>query len=158
MLLRTCKLLSIQQSKKAMFPNVFLKTSSVTQILHLYARSSFFGCGLFPSRASISVMVWGVIWDKICNVEGRMAVSFKYYLWHWSKVGCLLVQTTVAQAELLMWVEKKSKNKCTRRAPRFSSSWSVVETPRSTELTPSLRRHQAWKKRENQWIWISATT
>lgn len=33
-------------------------------------------------------------------------------------------------------------------APRFSSSWSVVETPRSTELTPSLRRHQA-KKREN---------
>lgn len=40
-----------------------------------------------------------------------------------------------------MKVKKKSKS--TRRAPRFSSSWSEVETPRSTELTPSLRRHQA---------------
>lgn len=31
----------------------------------------------------------------------------------------------------------------TLRAPRFSISWSVLETPSSTELTPSLRRHQA---------------
>lgn len=31
----------------------------------------------------------------------------------------------------------------TRSAPRFSRSWSVFETPRSTELTPSLRKHHA---------------
>lgn len=73
-----------------------------------------------------------------------MAVSFKYYLGRLSKAAYLLGQTTVAQTELLMWEGKKS----TRRAPRFSSSWSAVETPRSTELTPSLRRHQAVKKRK----------
>lgn len=49
--------------QKAMFPDVvvffisLLETSSVTQILHFQARDSFFECGLFPSRASISVMV-----------------------------------------------------------------------------------------------------
>lgn len=39
--------------------------------LNLQARDSFFECGLFPSRASISVTVWGVIWDKIWK-KGRM--------------------------------------------------------------------------------------
>lgn len=34
-------------------------------------------------------------------------------------------------------------------APRFSSSCSVVETPRRTELTPSLRRHQAENRGKN---------
>ena len=68
--------------QKAMFPNVivflvFSKTSSVTQICILQARNSFFECGLFPSRASISVMVWGVIWDKICKEEERTAVSLQ---------------------------------------------------------------------------------
>ena len=35
----------------------------------------------------------------------------------------------------------------TRIAPRFSSSWSVFETPRSTQLTPSLLKHQAKKEK-----------
>ncbi len=38
----------------------------------------------------------------------------------------------------------------TRMAPRFSRSWSVLETPRSTELTPSLRKHHAeWEISQN---------
>lgn len=40
--------------------------------LNHQARDSFFECGLFPSRASISVTVWGVIWDKIWK-KGRVA-------------------------------------------------------------------------------------
>lgn len=58
--------------QKVTFPNVFfifISSFSWNIIchsdLHLQARDSFFECGLFPSRASISVMVWGVIWDKI---------------------------------------------------------------------------------------------
>lgn len=49
----------------------------------------------------------------------------------------------------LMWKGGKEGKIPTRRAPRFSSSWSVLETPRRTELTPSLRRHQAGRNREN---------
>lgn len=40
-----------------------------------------------------------------------MAVKFKYYLGHLSKVAYLLGQTTVAQTELLMWKEKKGEKK-----------------------------------------------
>lgn len=57
--------------QKAMFPSVFVFFISLKHHmsvrLYLQARDSFFECGLFPSRASISVMVWGVIWDKICK-------------------------------------------------------------------------------------------
>lgn len=87
MLLRTCKLLSIQQSKKRCFPMSLSSSSSWNIIchsdLHLQARNSFFECGLFPSRASISVMVWGVIWDKICKEQGRQSVSHAIcHVWH----------------------------------------------------------------------------
>lgn len=113
MLLRTCKLLSIQQSKKRCFP-VSLSSSSSWNIichsdLHLQARNSFFECGLFPSRASISVMVWGVIWDKICKEEGRTAISLKLYCTQssisvgWNNYG------SVCQAQLLMWEEKRKE-------------------------------------------------
>ncbi len=159
MLLRTCKLLSIQQSEKLCFP-MSLSSSSPRNIichsdLHLQARNSFFEWGLFPSRASISVIVWGVIWDKICKEEGTMAISLKcnlslLTLYFAGKVTFLLVQTTTTWyiRQNYWWWRNKGRRKFTRRAPRFSSSWSVVETPRSTELTPSLRRHQAarWEK------------
>ena len=66
--------------QKAMFPNVCLFHLSSWNIichsdLHLQARDSFFECGLFPSRASISMMAWGVIWDKICKKEGKQTIS-----------------------------------------------------------------------------------
>lgn len=38
----------------------------------------------------------------------------------------------------------------TLREPRFSSSCSVLETPRRTELTPSLRRHHADKRQRQK--------
>lgn len=64
--------------QKAMFPIVSVSLVSCQNImcdsLRLYERSSFFECGLFPSRASISVMIWGVIWDKICKEEEKMAI------------------------------------------------------------------------------------
>lgn len=80
------------------------KALSVTQICILQARNSFFECGLFPSRASISVMVWGVIWDKICKEEGKDGSQFTnaichfwHFVWH-AKVAYLLVLTTAAQS------------------------------------------------------------
>lgn len=59
--------------QKAMFPNVIVSFvfSEHHPSLRLHARSSFFECGLFPSRASISVIVWGVIWDKIYEEEEK---------------------------------------------------------------------------------------
>lgn len=54
-----------------------------------HARSSFFECGLFPSRASISVIVWGVIWDKIWEEEREKTtlISLKYCSGCWRIAG-----------------------------------------------------------------------
>lgn len=134
MLLRTCKL-SIQQSEKRCFPMSLssLPSQNISvRLWGLYERSSFFKCGLFPSRVSISVTIWGVIWVKICKEQEEKEVSLKYHF------------------DLLNQTANDSRGRrSTRKAPRFSSSWSVVETPRSTELTPSLRRHQAEKREKN---------
>lgn len=144
--------------RKAMFPlKLFVFSSSSLRRmfdhfhLHLQARDSFFACGLFPSRASISVMVWGVIWDKIWNkwrqkynvslIFGAHAICFFVYsLLHMF----LFLPHHFGVKEILMDAERTKF--FTWRAPRFSISCSAFETPRSTELTPSLRRHQAEKE------------